>query len=118
MTASPSPSDAPTPARVDRGGMRNATIATSRTRAAADHLIDHRPLPAAWGDVEAFHELRAAKARAAERGHDPSALENATSGDAPRRSRQPLALLRRERGTPTHRDHATGHLATAHLATA
>ncbi|MGP9843821.1 hypothetical protein [Brachybacterium sp. 107] len=98
--------------------MRNATIATSRTRATADHLIDYRPLPAAWGDVEALHELRAAKALAAERGLDPSTLEIAASDGGPRRSRRPLALLRRERGTHARtqrslQGHAAGSLATA-----
>lgn len=55
--------------------MRNATISTSRTRASADHLIDYRPLPAAWGDLEALHAMRAAKGRAADRGRDSSTLQ-------------------------------------------
>lgn len=65
--------------------MRNATIATSRTRATSDQLIDYRPLPATWGDVEAFHELRTAKAWVAEHGIDPSTLEIAPDPSARRR---------------------------------
>lgn len=61
------------PAGTDRGVMRNATIATSRTRATTDDpLIDYRPLPSAWGDVKALRSLRWAKARAAHRGADPT----------------------------------------------
>lgn len=45
--------------------MKNATIATSRTRATTDRLIDYRPLPAAWGDRDALRAVRAARARAA-----------------------------------------------------
>lgn len=108
--------------------MRNATIATSRTRATSDQLIDYRPLPAAWGDVDALHELRNTKARAAEHGIDPSTLEIAAIEDAaqdghhrrPRGVRRtpagrtaPLALLRRARGTHARRSHGTGGLATA-----
>lgn len=59
--------------------MKNATIATSRTRASADHVIAYRPLPEAWGDVESLRALRARKARAAARGTDPSTLEIAAS---------------------------------------
>lgn len=56
--------------------MRNATISTSRTRSATDaDLIDHRPLPAAWGDLGSLHQVRAAKAGAAARGQDPSTFE-------------------------------------------
>ena len=55
--------------------MRNATIATSRTRATTDQLIDYRPLPAEWGDLEALHALRAEKSRAAAHGLDASTLE-------------------------------------------
>ena len=55
--------------------MRNATIATSRTRATSDRLIDYRPRPAAYGDRGALHALRSAKARAADRGEDPSTLQ-------------------------------------------
>lgn len=66
--------------------MRNATIATSRTRAASEKPIAYRPLPAAWGDVEALHAVRAAKARAAEQGLDPStlALEATTAPESTR----------------------------------
>ncbi|MFC7374829.1 hypothetical protein ACFQS2_09680 [Brachybacterium sp. GCM10030267] len=46
--------------------MKNATIATSRTRAADHEFIEYRPLPAAWGDLEALRSVRAAKARAGE----------------------------------------------------
>ena len=59
--------------------MKNATIATSRTRASADHVIAYRPLPEAWGDVESLRAVRARKARAAARGTDPSTLEIAAS---------------------------------------
>lgn len=55
--------------------MRNATISTSRTRASSDHLIDYRPLPAAWGDLDALHAVRDARSRAADRGQDPSTLQ-------------------------------------------
>ena len=72
--------------------MRNATIATSRTRATADHLINYRPLPATWGDLESLQEVRAAKSRAAARGLDPSTLEITAS------SRRPAPL-----STATHR---------------
>ncbi len=72
--------------------MRAATIATSRTRATADHLIDYRPLPAAWGDRTALQEVRTAKARAAERGLDPSTLEVAAP---PERHARPATLPRR-----------------------
>lgn len=54
--------------------MRDATIATSRTRATADHLIDYRPLPARWGDVEALHALRVRRSEAAARGLDTNTL--------------------------------------------
>lgn len=125
MTASRSPVDALIPARGDRGGMRNATIATSRTRATTD-LIDYRPLPAAWGDVESLRAVRATKARAADRGLDPSTLEIAATDAASHRSRRPLgarrspadrmsplALFRREHGAPPRTGHTTGPLATA-----
>ncbi|WP_263311217.1 hypothetical protein [Brachybacterium atlanticum] len=55
--------------------MKNATIATSRTRAASDHLIAYRPLPSAWGDVDALHAVRERRALAAAQGLDPSTLE-------------------------------------------
>lgn len=55
--------------------MRNATIATSRTRAAAEGLIDYRPLRAAWGDREALRAVRAARSRATEHGRDPRTLQ-------------------------------------------
>lgn len=44
---------------------RNASIATSRTRAIDRPAIAYRPLPAAWGDVEELRRVRAAR-RAAE----------------------------------------------------
>ena len=63
--------------------MKNATIATSRTRASADHVIAYRPLPDAWGDVESLRAVRARKARAAARGLDPSTLEIAAPHESP-----------------------------------
>lgn len=102
--------------------MRNATIATSRTRATTDQLIDYRPLPAAWGDLEALQAQRAEKARAAARGLDPSTLEIAVvptgshhSPAAPRRpQRQSLFTgLRREAGAHRRRGHGGGRLAAA-----
>ena len=63
--------------------MKNATIATSRTRASADHVIAYRPLPEAWGDVESLRAVRARKARAAARGTDPSTLEIAAPHENP-----------------------------------
>lgn len=106
--------------------MRNATIATSRTRATSDDLIDYRPLPAAWGDVESLRAVRAAKARAAEHGLDPSTLEIAATDEAPNRRRRvlgsrrspathgtPLASRRLERATPPRTGRTTGPLATA-----
>ena len=102
--------------------MRNATIATSRTRAAtADHLIDYRPLPTAWGDLASLRQVRAAKARAAERGLDPSVLEIAApsaqsahfAGASHRRRQSLLASLLREPGARHRPRHDRGHLATA-----
>ncbi|MEO2098321.1 MAG: hypothetical protein ABGX90_14405 [Brachybacterium sp.] len=55
--------------------MKNATIATSRTRATSDHLIEYRPLPSVWGDVDALHAVRERRALAAAQGLDPSTLE-------------------------------------------
>lgn len=105
--------------------MRNATIATSRTRATTDP-IDYRPLPAVWGDVESLRAVRAAKARAADRGLDPSTLEVSATDEVSRRRRRPLgarrspadhmtplALFRREHVTPPGTARATGPLATA-----
>lgn len=100
--------------------MRNATIATSRTRATTEHLIDYRPLPAAWGDREALREVRTARARAAERGLDPSTLQITASSAPParpaassRRGRRGLfASLRREPGVHHRPRHGRGHLAT------
>ena len=67
--------------------MKNATIATSRTRATSDHLIAYRPLPSAWGDVDALHAVRERRALAAAQGLDPSTLELpallATTPDSP-----------------------------------
>lgn len=101
--------------------MRNATIATSRTRAAtADHLIDYRPLPTAWGDLASLRQVRAAKARAAERGLDPSVLEiaapsaqSAHSAGASHRRQGLLASLLREPGARHRTRQDRGHLATA-----
>ncbi len=53
--------------------MRNATIATSRTRAHRTPIA-YRPLPAAYGDVAALQEVRATRRRAAEQGLDPSTV--------------------------------------------
>ena len=65
--------------------MKNATIATSRTRATSDHLIAYRPLPSAWGDVDALHAVRERRSLAASQGLDPSTLEfRAPSEPAPR----------------------------------
>ncbi|WP_193103716.1 hypothetical protein [Brachybacterium sp. FME24] len=101
--------------------MKNATIATSRTRATSADLIEYRPLPETWGDVAALHALRAAKAGAAERGLDPSTLEFATapepaqagSSQSARARRTPFSLPRRERGTHRRRHHGNGRLAAA-----
>ena len=101
--------------------MRNATIATSRTRAAtADHLIDYRPLPTAWGDLASLRQVHAAKARAAERGLDPSVLEiaapsaqSAHSAGASHRRQGLLASLLREPGARHRPRQDRGHLATA-----
>ena len=65
--------------------MKNATIATSRTRATSDHLIAYRPLPSTWGDVDALHAVRERRSLAASQGLDPSTLEfRAPSEPAPR----------------------------------
>lgn len=114
--------------------MKNATIATSRTRAAADHLIDYRPLPAQWGDLEALRTLRAARSRAAARGTDASTmqLEIAPAGSAsgrrtPGRQTERVTIRRtlhqllralaggprREAGAHRRRAPGGGHLATA-----
>ena len=101
--------------------MRNATIATSRTRAATDQLIDYRPLPAEWGDLEALHALRAEKSRAAAHGLDASTLEiERVPAERSHRTARPGRLrgllappLRRRHGAPRHRSHGGGHLATA-----
>ena len=95
--------------------MRNATIATSRTRATTDQLIDYRPLPAQWGDLEALQAQRAEKARAAARGPDPSTLEIAGAPTSPRRPRQQglLASLRHGAGAGRRRGHGGCRLATA-----
>lgn len=101
--------------------MRNATISTSRTRAAADHLIDYRPLPHSFGDRASLRAVRVAKARAADRGLDPSTLELRTapaqpSHRAPARrtgGRGLLASLLREPGVHRRRADGRGSLATA-----
>lgn len=100
--------------------MRNATIATSRTRATTDQLIDYRPLPAEWGDLEALHALRAEKSRAAAHGLDASTLEiERVPAERSHRTARPGRLrgcsppLRRRHGAPRHRSHGGGHLATA-----
>ncbi|GAA1485141.1 hypothetical protein [Brachybacterium fresconis] len=90
--------------------MKNATIATSRTRATTENLIDYRPLSAAWGDVEALHAVRAARTEAAANGHDASTVEIAavseTSRPARDHSRRERTSSRRERGA--HRRPARG----------
>ncbi|MDN5685348.1 MAG: hypothetical protein L0G94_01515 [Brachybacterium sp.] len=83
--------------------MKNATIATSRTRATTENLIDYRPLPAAWGDVEALHAVRAARTEAAGSGHDASTVEIAAASETSRPVRD---HSRRERGA--HRGRARG----------
>ncbi|HEX7352602.1 hypothetical protein [Brachybacterium sp.] len=100
--------------------MRNATIATSRTRATTEHLIDYRPLPTAWGDRAALQEVRAAKARVAERGLDRSTLEIAApseqhshSATTRRRRGDLFAALLRELGGHRRPRHSRRHLATA-----
>lgn len=75
--------------------MRDATIATSRTRADRRPLIDYRPVPASWGDTEALHQLRLQKARAAELGEDPSLLQFRAVPAPQQRTRTPLARPRR-----------------------
>ena len=120
--------------------MKNATIATSRTRATSDHLIAYRPLPRPWGDVDALHAVRERRALAAAQGLDPSTLELpallATTRDsaegsavaprrapahrAPRRApahraprRGPWARLLGGDGTPRQVRGGGQHLATA-----
>lgn len=111
--------------------MKNATIATSRTRAASDRLIEYRPLPRSWGDVDALHAVRERRALAAAQGLDPSTLELpallATTRDsadgsavAPRRApahraprRGPWARLLGGDGTPRQVRGGGQHLATA-----
>ena len=87
--------------------MKNATIATSRTRATSENLIDYRPLPATWGDVEALHAVRAARAEAAESGRDASTVEIAAASETPRpardRSRRGRTSSHREPGTHRRR---------------
>ncbi|APX33355.1 hypothetical protein BH708_12230 [Brachybacterium sp. P6-10-X1] len=90
--------------------MKNATIATSRTRATTDDLIDYRPLPAAWGDVEALHAVRAARAGAAERGLDPTTVEITGTPETPRPARE---SSRRRRGAHRRRGHGLRRLAVA-----
>ncbi|MGO1225381.1 MAG: hypothetical protein ACTMII_09745 [Brachybacterium sp.] len=101
--------------------MRNATISTSRTRATTeDHLIDYRPLPATWGELESLQQVRAAKARAAARGQDPSTFELAALPSPPesrsvmtRRGRRGLfSSLLREPGVHHRPRRGRGDLAT------
>src|SRR5699024_4604367 len=83
------------------GVMRNATIATSRTRATTDRLIDYRPLPAARGDRESLRALRTAKAQAGLGGEDPRTLQLPARTERPaarRRRRALLPLLHRVAG--------------------
>lgn len=86
--------------------MRDATIATSRTRASdTPDLIDYRPAPQEWGDTEALHRLRIAKVRAAEQGLDPSVLEivadpTAISRRPVHRSARPRTPVARHRRPP------------------
>ena len=77
--------------------MKNATIATSRTRATSDHLIAYRPLPSAWGDVDALHAVRERRSLAASQGLDPSTLELPALSDT---TRDPASGYR---SAPTHR---------------
>ncbi|MCT1908217.1 hypothetical protein [Brachybacterium paraconglomeratum] len=77
--------------------MKNATIATSRTRATSDHLIAYRPLPRAWGDVDALHAVRERRTLAAAQGLDPSTLELPALSDT---TRDPASGYR---SAPTHR---------------
>ena len=117
--------------------MKNATIATSRTRASSDRLIAYRPRPREWGDVDALQAVRERRAYAAARGLDPSTLELPTlltrtsapaddsqaasdSSAAPRRApahRAPVrglwARLRGIDGTPRRIRGGGQHLATA-----
>lgn len=79
--------------------MKNSTIATSRTRATETPLIDYRPLPAAWGDVEALRAVRAARSHAAQRGEDPSTLQVFL----PQRPQQGHEPTRRSRTRREHR---------------
>lgn len=86
--------------------MRDATIATSRTRASyTPDLIDYRPVREEWGDIEALHRLRIAKVHAAEQGLDPSVLEiaadpTAMSARAVRRAARPRTPVARHRRPP------------------
>ena len=117
--------------------MRNATIATSRTRATTDQLIDYRPLPAEWGDLEALHALRAEKSRAAAHGLNASTLEiERVPAERSHRTARPGRLrgllappapqARRPAPPPPRRrsprhgltGHGSGHLATARAAEA
>ncbi len=111
--------------------MKNATIATSRTRASADHVIAYRPLPEAWGDVESLRAVRARRARAAAQGLDPSTLEtpalragtHVPADDSPAASRRAPAHRAPRRGlwarlqgidgTPRGNRRGGQHLATA-----
>ena len=89
----------------DRRDMKNATIATSRTRTTPEILIDYRPLPAAWGDVEALRAVRTARTEAAGAGHDPSTIEIAAGRETtrPDRSRNARTSSRRERSAHRRR---------------
>ena len=72
----------------DRRAMRDAAIATSRTRSDSRPLLTYRPRPASWGDTEGLAALRRAKAEAAARGADPSLAGLEVLGEltaAPRR---------------------------------
>lgn len=87
--------------------MQNATIATSRTRATADHLIDYRPLPASWGDVDVLRAVRARRARAAAQGMDPSTVGFAPdSADAFARPTGPARPAGSGRRAPRRRPQA------------
>ena len=96
--------------------MRDATIATSRTRATTDTPpIAYRPLPDAWGDADALRELRAAKAEVAARtGADPTTLEMPAvpAESAPSSGRAARAALDSEHArslAPGRRAHRVPH---------
>lgn len=102
--------------------MRNATISTSRTRATtATPLIDYRPLPAAWGDLDALHAARVARhaseatpfTRELDRLAESPAPAEAPAARSASRARRPLlSSLLRAPGVH-RRPRPAAHLATA-----